>query len=105
MTPFVFNTASSLHFGAGKITELGEMARTQMGERVMLISDPGLSGLGMVGRVAGILEKAGISVSVFADVQADPPESVIEAAVSAAKESDVQGIVGLVAGLPWMWRS
>ena len=98
MTPFVFNTASSLHFGAGKITELGEMARTQMGERVMLISDPGLSKLGIVGRVAEILEKAGISVSVFADVQADPPESVIEAAVAAAKELNVQGIVGLGGG-------
>ena len=98
MTPFVFNTASSLHFGAGKIAELGEMARTQMGERVMLISDPGLSKLGIVGRVAEILEKAGISVSVFADVQADPPESVIEAAVAAAKELDVQGIVGLGGG-------
>ena len=64
----------------------------------MLISDPGLSKLGIVGRVAEILEKAGISVSVFADVQADPPESVIEAAVAAAKELDVQGIVGLGGG-------
>jgi alcohol dehydrogenase class IV len=98
MTPFVFNTAASIQFGAGKIAELGDMARARMGSRVMMISDPGLVALGMVDRAVEILEKAGLDVVVFADVQADPPESVIEAAVAMAVEAKVEGIIGLGGG-------
>lgn len=98
MNPFVFNTAGCIQFGAGKIAELGDMARARMGERVMLISDPGLVELGMVERAVEILEKAGMQVAVFADVQADPPESVIEAAVAASIAVDAQGVIGLGGG-------
>lgn len=98
MTPFVFNTAASIQFGAGKITELGGIVRARMRGRVLLISDPGLVELGMVARAIEILENVGVPVSVFANVQADPPESVIEEAVAVAKDLDVQGIVGLGGG-------
>jgi len=98
MTPFVFNTAASIQFGAGKITELGGIVRARMRGRVLLISDPGLVELGMVARAIEILENVGVPVSVFANVQADPPESVIEEAVTVAKDLDVQGIVGLGGG-------
>lgn len=98
MTPFVFNTAGSIQFGAGKLAELGEMVRARMGDRVLLISDPGLVALGLVARAVEILDKAGVTAVVYADVQADPPEVVIEAAVEVAKGADVQGIVGLGGG-------
>lgn len=98
MTPFVFNTAASIQFGAGKIAELGGIVRARMRGRVLLISDPGLVELGMVARAIEILENVGVPVSVFANVQADPPESVIEEAVAVAKDLDVQGIVGLGGG-------
>lgn len=98
MTPFVFNTAASIQFGAGKLAELGDMARARMGTRVMVISDPGLMALCMVDRAVGILEGAGLEVVVYSDVQADPPESVIGDAVAMAVEAKVEGIIGLGGG-------
>ena len=98
MKPFVFNTAASIQFGAGKIAELGEMAGTRMGKRVMLVSDPGLVNLGMVDAAVEILEKADLEVVVYADVQADPPEAIIHAAVEMAREHKVEGIIGLGGG-------
>lgn len=98
MTPFVFNTAASIQFGAGALDQLGDMARARMGSRVMVISDPGLVDLGMVDRAVEILERAALDVVVFADVQADPPEHVIHAAVEMATDAQVQGIIGLGGG-------
>ncbi|MCO4824219.1 MAG: iron-containing alcohol dehydrogenase [Amylibacter sp.] len=98
MKPFVFNTAASIQLGAGKIAELGEMVRARMGKRVMLISDPGLVDLGMVGAAVEILEKADLEVVVYADVQADPPEAIIHAAVEMARSAKVEGIIGLGGG-------
>ena len=98
MTPFVFNTAASIQFGAGKIAELGNMARAAMGTRVMLVSDPGLVQLGMVAQAVEILENAGLDVVVFPDVQADPPEAIIHSAVEMARLGKVEGIIGLGGG-------
>ena len=98
MKPFVFNTAANIQFGAGKIAELGDMARARMGKRVMLISGPGLVDLGMVDAAVEILEKADLEVVVYADVQADPPEAIIHAAVEMARGAKVEGIIGLGGG-------
>jgi alcohol dehydrogenase class IV len=98
MTPFVFNTARSIHFGAGALARLGELTRAQIGERVMLVTDPGLMRTGIVARARESLEAAGVAVDLFSDVEADPPEGVILAAVERAKAATVAGIVGLGGG-------
>jgi alcohol dehydrogenase class IV len=82
--------------GAGLIDELGSIAKTICGERVLLVTDPGMMATGIVDRALASLKAAGVAVNVFSDVQADPPESVILAATAAAK--DVTGIIGLGGG-------
>lgn len=98
MTPFVFNTSKSIQFGAGQLNKLGELTRGQIGCRVMLITDPGMMQTGIVERALSVLEAAGVSVEMFSEVQADPPEDVILAAVEQAKEASVEGIIGLGGG-------
>jgi alcohol dehydrogenase class IV len=96
MAPFTFNTTSSIRMGAGLMDELGSIAKAICGERVLLITDPGMMATGIVDRALASLKAGGVAVTVFADVQADPPESVILAATAAAK--DVTGIIGLGGG-------
>ena len=48
MTPFTFNTSRSVRFGAGLILQLGEMTRSEIGRRVLLVTDPGMLATGLV---------------------------------------------------------
>lgn len=96
MTPFIFNTTPSIRMGAGLLAELGRIAKTTCGERVLLVTDPGMMATGIVERALAALEEAGVSVSVYSEVQADPPEAVIRAATKAAE--GVDGVIGLGGG-------
>lgn len=98
MTPFVFNTSKSIQFGAGYLGKLGDLVRAQIGQRIMMVTDPGMMQTGIVERALEILATAGVSVELYKDVAADPPETVILAAVEQAKAAEVEGIVGLGGG-------
>ncbi|MGB7318984.1 MAG: iron-containing alcohol dehydrogenase [Planktotalea sp.] len=96
MSSFTFNTTPSIRMGAGLIDELGSLTKAICGERVLLVTDPGMIATGIVDRAINALEQASVSVIVFSDVQADPPEAVILAATEAARGMD--GVIGLGGG-------
>lgn len=98
MTPFIFNTSKSVQFGAGGLNRLGDLARAQIGARVMLITDPGLMATGIVDRALAGLAAAGVTVELFKDVAADPPEAVVLAAAELAKTAQIEGVIGLGGG-------
>jgi alcohol dehydrogenase class IV len=80
------------------VARLGEIAATQLGRRIMLVTDPGLLKAGVVQPALTALADARIEVSVYADVEADPPEHVIEAAADAARKFGAKGVIGLGGG-------
>lgn len=96
MTPFTFNTTRSIRMGDGLLDQLGDMARATCGDSVLLVTDPGMMATGIVDRALAAIEAAGVAVTVFSDVKADPPEAVILQAVAAAKGMD--GVIGLGGG-------
>jgi len=98
MNPFVFNTSKSIQFGAGGLAKLGEIVRGQIGARIMLVTDPGMMATGIVDRALDSLKLAGVSVELFNEVAADPPESVILTAVDKAVGANIDGVVGLGGG-------
>ena len=98
MSSFVFNTTKSIQFGNGAVEKLGEIARARMGARVMLVTDPGMMATGIVDRAMGILQSAGIEVTLYTDVQADPPEAVILQATETARSAGIDGVIGLGGG-------
>ena len=98
MPPFTFNTSRSVRFGAGLILQLGEMTRSEIGCRVLLVTDTGMLATGLVDQVQVILANAGVDVTVFSDVVADPPEAVVLAATEAAKVTDADAVIGFGGG-------
>jgi alcohol dehydrogenase class IV len=98
MPPFVFNTTKSIQFGAGGLARLGDLVRAGMGTRVLVVTDPGMVSTGIVDRAMDILKGAGVEATLFADVQADPPEAVVHAATAIARAGGVEGVVGLGGG-------
>ena len=98
MPPFTFTTSRSVRFGASLILQLGEMTRSEIGCRVLLVTDTGMLATGLVDQVQVILANAGVDVTVFSDVVADPPEAVVLAATEAAKVADVDAVIGFGGG-------
>ncbi|WP_349369313.1 iron-containing alcohol dehydrogenase [Salinarimonas sp.] len=98
MTPFTFATTPSIVFGAGAAQRIGTLGAERLGPRVLVVTDAGLVRAGLVAPALAALEAAGIAVATFADVVADPPESVVAAAIAAARAHGATGIVGLGGG-------
>lgn len=98
MNAFTFNTTKSVICEPGAISRLGTLVREHMGDRVLLVTDPGLVRAGLLGSATGSLDAAGIEYTVFDGVVADPPVAVVEAALEQARSARVDGIIGFGGG-------
>ena len=96
MNPFTFNTTPSLRMGAGLAGEIGQITRPICGDRVLLVTDPGMMATGLVQQVKDGLRAAGVAVTLFDQVQADPPESIVLQA--AQKARGATGVIGFGGG-------
>ncbi|MBV1702372.1 MAG: iron-containing alcohol dehydrogenase [Hyphomicrobiales bacterium] len=98
MAPFTFNTSASVVFGEGAVSRLGALAAERMGLKIMIVTDPGIMQNGLLVTALASLKEAGIAVTVFDGVIADPPEDVVKSACALAVEMGVDGIVGMGGG-------
>ncbi len=64
----------------------------------MLVTDPGIAATGMIDPVVTTLNEARLRPRVYSDVQADPPEALVLAAVEAARVAEVDGVIGFGGG-------
>ena len=96
MKPFTFNTTPSLRIGAGLARQIGEITRPLCGDRVLLVTDPGMMATGLVQRATDGLRAAGVAVTLFDQVQADPPESIVLQAAERARGAT--GVIGFGGG-------
>ncbi|MDB9764357.1 iron-containing alcohol dehydrogenase [Planktomarina temperata] len=96
MNPFSFNTTPSLRIGAGLAGELGQITRPICGDRVLLVTDPGMMATGLVQQATDCLRAAGIEVTLFDQVQADPPEEIVLRAAQYARTAT--GVIGFGGG-------
>jgi len=96
---FEFCTHARTLVGAGASDALGETLAARWGaSRVLLVTDGALVSLGLAGRLRDALASAGHTVAMFDEVVADPPESVVERAIIAARDARAQVIVGFGGG-------
>lgn len=98
MTPFTFNTTKSLVFETGASARMAEVAGKALGERVLLVTDPGLRKLGLCDPAIASLEAAGHSVSIFDSVEADPSRATLMQAVEFGAEAQATGVLGFGGG-------
>lgn len=98
MTGFSFATVGRLVCETGAMARLPEYCGELGMRRVLLVSDPGLEAAGLVQRARSSLERGGIGVVAYTQVQADPSEAVVLAAVELARGERVDGVVGFGGG-------
>ena len=59
MQPFTFNTTKSLVFRPGAAAEMAEVAGATVGPRILFVTDPGLTKLGLYDAALASLRGAG----------------------------------------------
>ncbi len=98
MQAFTLHTTPHIVFETGGIRRLGEIAGERLGERVLLITDPGLRKAGLVVAAVDALSESGCTVEVYGEVEEDPSRATVEAAAAMAVEFAATGIVGFGGG-------
>ena len=95
---FDFATTPRVIVRPGAMAAPADWLAVLPGQRLFLITDPGLVQAGVVAPVVAALEAAGRTVIVCQDVEADPPEARVLATVAVAREAGSDVVVGLGGG-------
>jgi alcohol dehydrogenase len=98
MLPFSFATTAQILCEIGASRRLAELCRERGAQRVLIVTDPGISKLGLLADVLPGFARTELTVEVFDQVVADPPEAVLLAAVEQARALKAQLIVGFGGG-------
>lgn len=97
---FTFSTVPHIVSVPGSARELGKHTAERFPNvrRALIVTDPGFLRTGLVEAPRASLEQHGMSVQVFSDVMADPPEAVVTSAVDFARAHDIDMVIGLGGG-------
>ncbi|MCE8016251.1 iron-containing alcohol dehydrogenase [Halomonas sp. MCCC 1A17488] len=98
MLSYEFNTTRKLVVEQGAAACLHEVVSQFSAKRIFLITDPGISDLGLHEPSVSGLTEHGASVEVFDGVVADPPETVVLEAIEQARQMRAELIIGFGGG-------
>lgn len=95
---FDFATTPRVIIRPGAMHKPGDWLATVPGNRLFVITDPGLVKAGVVAPVVAALQAEGREVTLYQDVEADPPEARVLATVAAARAARADIVIGLGGG-------
>ncbi len=93
-----WNNPTAIRFGAGRIDELAAACAAARITRPLFVTDPGLRDLPITGRALGALAAAGVPAALFTDVQPNPTDANVAAALAALRDGGHDGVVGVGGG-------
>jgi len=95
---FVFHATKSVILEAGAVARLGAIVKEQVGQTVLVVTDPGIAAAGLLSPVVASLRVVGVAAYIFQDVTADPSVDVVLAAAEFGRQHAVDGVIGLGGG-------
>lgn len=98
MQPFRFHTTQGLIVEPGASARLAVLAGGLLGPRVLVVTDPGLSRLGLHAAAMADLVSAGHTVTVFDQVEADPSRETLLKATALGRDARATGVLGFGGG-------
>ena len=98
MTNFLYSAVSDVLVGPGTSSQLGDLAAAMGIKRALIVTDPGIIKFGLLDAAVTNLKANNIELSIYSDVIADPPESVVMDAVSSAQAFGCDGVIGFGGG-------
>jgi alcohol dehydrogenase len=98
MVPFELKALTRMFFGTGAVERIGRLARELGGQRVLLVSDPGVVRTGHAATVTTLLTDAGLEVFTFDGFGANPDSDDAEHGRAYAAALRIDLIVGVGGG-------
>lgn len=86
------------YFGEGALEESVTHLKNKEFSKVLIVTDPGIAKIGVSAKVAGLLENAGIKVSIYDKTQPNPSIQNVQDGLKILKENDVDAVVSLGGG-------
>ena len=93
-----WNYPTQVRFGVGRIKELASACRSLGMKRPLLVTDPGLAKLPMIGDALDALKKAGLGAAVFSAIKSNPVGQNVEDGLDAYKAGRHDGVVAFGGG-------
>ena len=84
MNTYSLLNAGRVNAGPGSIDSLKEVVADFNARNVLIISDKGVAGAGLIARPQALLEEAGASVSIIDDTPPEPSVEQVESILAAA---------------------
>ena len=98
MNNFLYSAVSDVLVGPDTSRQLGDLAAGMGIKRALIVTDPGIIQFGLLDTAIENLKANNIELSIYSDVVADPPESVVIDAVAAAQAFRCDGVIGFGGG-------
>ena len=95
---FTFQAPSNIMFEPGASRKINELVASYGAQRVMLVTDKGVRGAGLTRDAEASLAAAGIELSIFDEVVADPPSHIVEAAADACRAGRIELVLSIGGG-------
>jgi alcohol dehydrogenase class IV len=93
-----WNYPTAIKFGAGRIRELPEVCRSLGMSRPLLVTDPGLAKLPMVGDVIKLCADAGMRCVAYSSIQANPVGDNVMFGVATYQAGGHDGVIAFGGG-------
>ena len=77
MTNFTFSTTRTIINEAGAARRLATICEEQGARSVMLVTDEGIIGAGLLERILPSFQQSALQLTVFKDVEADPSDTTV----------------------------
>jgi alcohol dehydrogenase class IV len=98
MKSFTFQAPPNILFEVGASKKLAELVSGYRAKRVLLVTDKGVRNAGLTASAEAGLLANGCELSVFDDVEADPPSHVIERAIALCRDKGIELVASIGGG-------
>jgi len=95
-----YNFPTTIYYGRGSIETFVETLKGKKHERTLIVTDRTLREIGLLDRLAGLLDGGGIQYSIFADTHPNPSKEDVESGARAFKESGCDSLIAMGGGSP-----
>jgi len=95
---FDFLPPTRVVFGVGSVDRLGELALELGGNRVLVVTDPGLEAAGHPQRAVASLQTAGLQTTVFDQVEENPTTRHVSQGTTFAQKHNIDFLVAVGGG-------
>ncbi len=89
---------TSIRFGAGRISELGDACKSAGISKPLFVTDPGIVSLPITKKALDVLAGAGLETGVFSDVQPNPTARNVEDGLKVMRDGGHDGVVAFGGG-------